>query len=125
MAIVVLLFVGVMVHAQAGGATLPSSSETRQTAQQFLSQAKTNSSQFESTLADLTARNVSNKDLEAFTRLRNEINQLESLINNEQARANNTLQGGSRFDGELLNRIQRLIDQHKAKIAELEAFVSN
>ena len=124
LATLILLVMGITVYAQQGGSSLPSSSETKQNAQQYLSQAKTNSSQFESTLADLNARNVGNKDLDAFTRLRTEIDRLESMIKTEQARVEANLGSGNKLDNELFNRIQRLIDQHKSKIAELEVFIA-
>ena len=126
LAAVILLVAGMMVYAQQAatqGTSRPSSSQIKQTAQQYLTQAKSNSSQFESTLNDLDARNVSNKDAETFNRLKNEIDRLENMINTEQARIGGNLEGGQRLDSELLNRIQRLIDQHKAKLAELEAFI--
>jgi DNA anti-recombination protein RmuC len=125
LATVILLLTCMMVYAQQAQGGLPSSSQTRQTAQQYLSQARTNSTQFESILADLTARNTSNRDLENFNRLRADIDRLEASINIEQSRLNTNLASGRRVDPEMLNRIQRLIDQHKAKLAELEAFISN
>jgi uncharacterized protein YPO0396 len=126
LAAVFFLFACLMVYAQqSGGTTPPSSAQTRQTAQQYLSQARTNSTQFESILADLTARNTSNRDLENFNRLSADIERLEASINIEQSRLNTNLANGRRVDTEMINRIQRLIDQHKAKLAELEAFISN
>ena len=124
LATLILLVAGITVYAQQGGSSLPSSGETKQNAQQYLSQAKSNSSQFESTQADLNARNVGNKDLDTFTRLRTEIDRLESMIKIEQARIDANLGSGNKLDVELFNRVQRLIDQHKTKIAELEVFIA-
>jgi hypothetical protein len=125
LAAVILFFACIMVYAQqAQGTTPPSSSQTRQTAQQYLSQARTNSSQFESMLADLTARNAGNRDMETFNRIKAEIERLEASINIEESRMRTNLDNGRKVDPEMLNRIQRLIDQHKAKLAELEAFIS-
>ena len=127
LATLILLLAGMTVYAQQaaqGGTNLPSSSQTKQNAQQYLTQAKTNGSQFTSALSDLNARNLSNKDLITFNQLKTEIDRLEALINTEQARIGGNLDSGHKVDAELLNRIQRLIDQHKAKMDELEAFIS-
>ena len=118
----VFLLAGVL-FAQQGG-TLPSSSQTRQTAQQYSTQAKSHSSDFESGLADLIARNAGNRDLETFTRLKTEIEQLETLISTEQNRVASVLDSGNKVPKASLDRIDRLIKQHQAKIAELDAFVS-
>ena len=122
---VLLLIVGVFMYAQQGGSEPPQSAQTKQTAQQYLSQAKSNSSQFESTLADLKARNTSNKDAYNFNRLRNEIDRLESTINSEQKSMRANLDRGIRVNSDAMNRIENFINQHKAKIAELEYFVSS
>ena len=124
LAIVVLLLAGTVVFAQQAGGGPPSSSETRQNAQQFLNQGRTNASQFESTLDDLNARNTSNRDAATYNRLRSEISRLENSINTEQAKVRASLDSGVKVSAELLGRIQRLIDQHKAKTDELEAFTS-
>ena len=124
LATIVLLLAGITVYAQQAGGGLPTSSQTKQTEQQYSSQSKSNSSQFETTFADLNARNVSNKDAETFNRLKNEIDRLEASITAEQTRIGNNLDAGKRMPPELFNRLQRLIERHKAKIAELDAFVS-
>ena len=49
---------------------------------------------------------------------------LENQINDEQTRLNASLDRNIRVSRETFDRIQRLIDQHKAKLAELEAFTS-
>ena len=123
---IVLLVAGTLVFAQqAGSSNLPNSAQTKQTAQQSLSQGRTNSSQFESGLNDLKARNQSNMDLDNYNRIKSEIDQLEAQINTEQTRIGNTLDRGAKVSPALLERVQRLIDQHKAKLAELEGFASN
>ena len=120
--VVVFLLAGAIYAQQAG--SLPNSSQTKQSAQQYASQAKTNSNQFEATLADLNARNVSNKDLETFNRLRAEIDQLEARINAEQNKLKTSLDRGHKAPKTSLDRIEQLIKQHQGKIAELDAFVS-
>ena len=121
---VVFLLAGAMYAQQAGDGTLPNSSQIRDTARQYSSQAKTNSSQFESVLSALTARNTSNNDLDTYNRIRSEIDYLESRIVAEENRVKVTLDRGQRITNTSLERIDGLIKQHQAKIAELDAFIS-
>ena len=122
--IIILLLAGITLYAQQAGGP-PQTAETKQSAQQLSTQAKTNSSQFEATLADLNARNVSNKDAETYNRLKSEIDRLESLINTEQTKIRATLDSGRKLSPEFFNRLQRLIDRHKAKVTELDAFIAS
>ncbi|MCL2192527.1 MAG: hypothetical protein FWB78_03920 [Treponema sp.] len=119
LAVGVFFVVGVVAHAQ-----ILSSAEIRQNAQQQLNQSRTNSTQFEEILADLTARNMSNTDAVAFSQLRSEIERLEASITTEQARIRNALDSGTRVSPEMFNRVQRLMDRHAARLAELEAFIA-
>ena len=121
--VVVFLLAGA-IYAQQSGAGLPSSSQTRQKAQQYSTQAKSNSSKFESDLADLNARNSGNKDLDTFNRLKAEIDQLETRINSEQIKIKASLDTGKKAPQASLDRIDRLIKQHQEKIAELDAFIA-
>ena len=121
--LVVLLVFSSLVYSQQS--TLPSSAQTRQNAQQYLGQARTNATQYESTLNDLIARNLGNKDLATFNRLKSEIERLETMITREQAQMGATLERGTKVSTESLDRIQRLIDQHRAKLAELDTFISS
>ena len=121
--IVILLVAGSIVYAQQASSP-PTSAQTKQNAQQYLGQARTNSSQYESGLNDLIARNISNKDAATFNRLRSEIDRLEEQIKKEETQMGATLDRGSKVSSEALNRIQRLVDQHKAKLAELDSFIS-
>ena len=115
----VLLLISTVAHAQQ-----PSSAEIRQSAQQFLTQGRENSSHFESVLADLTASNVSNRDAVTYNRLRTEIERLETSIATEEARLKASLDVGQRVTQEMLNRVERLINQHRAKLEELQVFIS-
>ena len=118
--IAALLLASTIVYAQASP---PTSAATTQSAQQLLSEGRTNLSQFEATLAQLMADNTSNDDANTFTRLRVEINRLETAINSEQNRIAGILNGGNKVSPALLDRVERLMNQHRAKLAELEAFV--
>jgi len=115
----ILFVVGVVSHAQ-----LLTSAEIRQNAQAQLAQSRSNSTQFEQTLADLQTRNASNSDSAAFNQLRAEIERLEASINLEQGRIRSALDSGTRVSPELFNRVQRLMDRHAARMAELEAFIA-
>jgi len=126
----VVLFVGsiVAVYAQQSSSagtssSLPSSAQTKQSAQQTVNQAKSNSSQFESSQATLNASNTSNRDAATYNRIKGEIDRLESLIKTDQAKMKAALDNNSEVSHELFQRIDRLIDEHKKKIAELEAFI--
>jgi len=121
---IILLVISMAVFAQQAGGGPPQTADTMQSAQQTLSQGKTNSSQFESTLADLKARNTSNLNADTYNRLKNEIEQLEFQINVEQTRIRSRLDRGTKVNPAIFDRIQRLIDQHKAKLDELERFTA-
>ena len=121
---IILLVISVAAFAQQAGGGPPQTAETKQSAQQTLSQGKTNSSQFESTLADLQARNTSNLNADTYNRLKSEIEQLEFQINMEQTKIRARLDRGTKVNPAIFDRVQRLIDQHKAKLAELETFTT-
>ena len=120
---IILLVISMAVFAQQASGP-PQTSETMQSAQQTLSQGKTNSTQFESTLDDLKTRNASNLNADTYNRLKNELEQLEFQINVEQTRIRSRLDKGTKVNPALFDRVQRLIDQHKAKLTELERFTS-
>ena len=123
---IMLLFVGMIVFAQqaAAGSSQPTSTQTKQTAQQTLTEAKTNSSQFESTLSSLRTQNTSNNDADAYRRLKGQIDQLDARITREQARIQAALDQGQKIATSTLDEIQKLIDQHKSAMAEMERFIS-
>ena len=123
--IVIFSLAGFIAFAQASQAALPTSAQTKQEAQQLLTQARTNSSQFESTQNDLNNRNTGNVDSINFTRLKNEILQLEARIQRDQAIIERNLNRGVNMSAVVLDRIEQLIAQHKRKMAKLEAFIAN
>jgi peptidoglycan hydrolase CwlO-like protein len=120
---ILLLFAGILVYAQQTGST-PTSAQTKQNAQQSVTEAKTNSSQFESTLADIKTKITSNSDAATYKRLKNNIDQLEAKIKNAQAQVQAEIDQGRGVSAKLVDQIQQLIDQHKAAIAEMEAFLA-
>ena len=120
---VILLVISVAVFAQQAGGP-PQTADTMQNAQQTLSQGKTNSTQFETTLNDLKTRNTSNLNADTYNRLKNEIEQLEFQINVEQTRIRSRLDRGTKVNPAMFDRVQRLIDQHKDKLSELERFTA-
>lgn len=123
---IMLLFAGIITFAQqAGGSPLPSSAQTKQSAQQTLAESKSNSSQFESTLNSLKTQNTSNSDADSYRRLKAQIEQLEARINREQARVQAALAQGQRVSSSTIDEIQRLIEQHKLAMTEMESFIAN
>ena len=117
---VVFFALNVVVYAQ----QTKTSAEIKQDSQQLLNQSKTSSSQFETTQADLNARNKSNSDAATYARMNTEIARLESLINRGQTNVSNSLNSGKRVSPETLDGVQRLIEQHKAALADLEGFIA-
>jgi uncharacterized small protein (DUF1192 family) len=124
--VVILLATGIAVFAQQDTRTTnrPSSQQTRDSAKQYLEQAKNASQKYDATQADLNARNVGNEDERRFNQLRSEIERLEAAIVAEQNKISATLERGVKVSRETLDNVARLLDQHKQKLAELESFTS-
>jgi len=122
--VVILLATGIAVFAQQADKTTnrPSSQQTRDNAKQYLEQGKSKASAFDSTQADLNARNVGNEDERRFNQLKSEIERLEAAITVEQNKISATLEKGVKVSRETLDNVSRLLDQHKQKLAELESF---
>jgi len=121
--VVILLATSMAVFAQAKS-TRPTSEQTRDNAKQFLDQGKTNATQFDSMQANLNARNTANDDTRNFNQLKTEIERLEASIVAEQNKISATLEKGLKVSRETLDNVQRLLDKHKDKLAELEKFSS-
>jgi len=122
---IMLLFVGIIVFAQqAGGSSLPTSTQTKQSAQQTLNDAKTNSTQFESVLSALRTQNMSNSDADTYRKLKAQIEQLEARITREQTRVQAALDQGQKIAASTLDEIQKLIDQYKSAMADMERFIA-
>jgi cob(I)alamin adenosyltransferase len=119
--IVVYIMVSIMVYAQA--ASPPTGSQIRQEAQQYLQQVRTNSSQFDTTLADQATRDIDTKNMNTLNRLRTEIEGLAASITKAQNSIDAELNRGQRANQSTVKRVQQLIDRYKEKMAELEAFV--
>jgi len=76
-------------------------------------------------LSDLKDRNGSNRDSYTFNRLRNEIERIEVTINSEERSIRASLDRGTKVNTEVMDRIEKFINQHTAKIEELDRFVSS
>jgi cob(I)alamin adenosyltransferase len=120
---IMLLFAGMIVYAQQAGTAL-SSTQIKQNAQQTLTKAKANSSQFESTMDTLNSLNGGNIDAGLYEKLKAQIDRLEAEINNEQTDMQARLDKGTRVSSFMVEKIQRMIDQYNAAIADLEKFVT-
>ena len=122
--VVILLATSMAVFAQTRS-TRPTSEQTRDNAKQFLEQGKTNATQFDTMQSNLNSRNIGNDDARNFNLLRTEIERLEASIVAEQNKISATLEKGLKVTRETLDNVQRLIDKHKEKLAELEKFSSS
>ena len=126
--LVVLLLASSFSYAQQAqavvGPTALSSAQVTQNAQQLLSQGRTNLTDYERVLADIIAANQGNSDAVVYARLRAELERIETLIKAEEERVMTVINGGSRVSVELINRIERLINQHRGHLVTLEAFVN-
>ena len=122
MIFVLIMFSSIVYAQQVTGMT---SAQIRQEAQQFLTQSRANSAEFERILNEFRARSLGNYDAVVFARLRSEILNLETLINAEEDRLRMTLDRGVNISGILVDRIDVLISRHRARLEELEAFIAN
>ena len=124
--VVILLATGIAVFAQQDTKTTsrPSSQQTRDSAKQYLEQAKNASQKYDAAQADLNARNAGNDDERRFNQLKAEIERLEAAIVAEQNKISNTLEKGIKVSQESLDNVQKMLDKHKQKVAELESFSS-
>jgi len=123
--VVILLATSIAVFAQqttTPRTSRPTSDQTKESAKQYLEVGKTNASQFDSMQASLNSRNVGNDDARNFNQLKTEIEKLEATIVAEQNKISATLEKGIKVSRDTLDNVQRLIDKHKEKLAELEAF---
>jgi len=123
--VVILLATSMAVFAQQTRSTRPTSEQTKDNAKQYLEQGKTNATQFDSVQASLNARNIGNDDARTFNQLKAEIERLEASIVAEQNKISTTLEKGLKVSSETLDNVQRLIDKHKDKLAELDKFSSS
>jgi len=121
--VVILLATSMTVFAQTRS-TRPTSEQTRDNAKQFLEQGKTNATQFDTMQSTLNSRNIGNEDARNFNQIKTEIERLEAAIVAEQNKISATLEKGLKVSSETLDNVQRLIDKHKEKLAELEKFSS-
>ena len=124
-AIIIILVTCTLVYAQQGTAASQTSEQIRRDAQQFLNQTRTNNNEFQSTLDDLKARNLNNRDAYNFNRLRTDIQRIEATINDEERAIRANLDRGTRVNSQVMDRYESFINQHTAKIQELEDFLAN
>jgi len=126
--VVILLATGIAVFAQQantqGTTSRPTSQQTKDSAKQYLEQAKSSASKYNTVQSDLNSRNVSNDDERHFNQLKAEIERLEAAIVAEQNKISSTLERGVKVSRETLDNVQRMLDKHKEKVDELEAFSS-
>jgi len=124
--IVLFALIGTIAYAQQPGGNInPSPAQVRQSAQQFLTQSRANLAQFEATLNELRGISSGNRDQIIFNQLRSEILNLESIIVSEEGKLTATINRGGNVSPMLIDRVEVLINRHRAKVGELEAFIAN
>jgi len=126
--VVILLATGIAVFAQQANTqrttSRPTSQQTKESAKQYLDTVKASATKYDTVQTDLNTRNVSNDDERHFNQLKAEIERLEAAIIAEQNKISSTLDRGIKVSRETLDNVQRMLDKHKEKVAELEAFSS-
>ena len=129
---VILIAAGTLVYAQQAKAPASSSQnktsvaeQTRQEAREYLDQAKTNTTEFESTYDDLLDRNGGSDFAAAYRRLKAEIDSLESRIKYEESSIDGSLTKGARISTTVFDHLRQLLDQYKAKTDELEKYIQD
>ena len=119
----ILLAISTVLYAQQGR-TRMTEPEARQAAQGYLPQTRANASEFEARLADLRLRALGTSDVDRFLFLRAELSRLESQITLETERFETRFDYGQGVDTALLDRLESLINQYRARLNDLEAFVA-
>jgi TATA-binding protein-associated factor Taf7 len=121
-AVIILFAAGITAFAQQDNRTSsrPTPEQTKENMKQYLEQGKSKASQFDSTQADLKARNTGNDEERRFKKLKTEIEGLESSIRLEQYKISNALEKGLTVSRETLDNVGRMLDKHKEKLAELD-----
>jgi exonuclease VII large subunit len=124
--VVILLATSITVFAQQTNrvSSRPTPEQTRENMKQYLEQVKSKAAQFDSTQADLKARNTGNDDERRFKKLKTEIEGLETSIRLEQYKISSALEKGSTVSRETLDNVERMLDKHKEKLTELEFLTS-
>ena len=123
LAVVLILAVSIAVFAQESN--IPTSAQTKENATQYLNQAKSDADNFDSILAGLRARNVSNADLWAYNKLKDDIEALKAQIKAEERRLDASLNTKKKLNDSAFEKLDNLIAQHKAKQDELQQFISS
>ena len=102
----------------------PTPEQNRENMKQYVELGKSRASQLGERQAELNARNAGNDDERRFNQLKTEIERLEASIRAEQFNISSTLEKGLKVSRETLDNVQRMIDKHKEKLAELETLSS-
>jgi len=111
----ILLLTGIAAYAQ------QAAGQTRQDAQQFLSQSRSKLSEFESSLSTLKERNGSTEGSYTIMRLRTEIERLENVISSEERAITASLDRGNRVSSQVMDRMENSINQYRDRLDDLEA----
>ena len=117
--VVILVAASTMVSAQQSRTAV-----SKQEMDAYLDRVKENSSKFDSMLSDIKERNGSSAGAYTFNRLKSEIDSLASRIQSEGASISATHDRGNKVSSETVDRVERMINQHKKKEGELQELLS-
>ena len=120
--VVILLAAGAVMYAQQAQ---PSAAQIKQDAQNYLNQAKNNSSQFDSMLNELRLRNGAGLSINTLNQLKADIERLEARIKSEADGVTSVLDRGNKVYTERLDFIEQLINLHRSKQNELAALIAS
>ena len=119
----ILLAISTVLYAQQGRPRM-TDAEARQAAQGYLPQTRANASEFEAKMAELRLMGMGHSDVSRFLFLRAELSRLESQITNEIDRFETRFDNGQGVNTALLDRLEGLVNQYRARLNDLEAFVA-
>lgn len=118
LAIVILFVAGVIVYAQQGA-------PTKQEMQNYLSEVQSKTSEYDSMLEDIISRNASSGEIHQFLRLKGEINRLDQKIQSEINSITAIHDKDNKVSSQIIDSLQRSMNERKARQQELENLLSN
>jgi hypothetical protein len=90
-----------------------------------LNQVRSNTSDHDSRLSGIISRNSTSGDAHTFLRMKSEIDALDARITREMDRITAVHDRDTKVSTVMIENLERMIDQRKAKQEELEKFLSN
>ena len=118
LAIVILLAAGFVVYAQQG-------TPTKQDMQNYLNEVKSKTSDYDSMMEDIISNNSSSGLATRFARIKADIEKLEARIDGEVKSIQSVHDKDQKVGSQVIDSLQRDIDQRKAKQKELEDLLAS